>query len=259
MFYERDRLRRAPTTSPGKRSTSSCSPVNGLVPFWAKDPKVGSRMINARVETVAEKPAYRRALAARRCLLPADGYYEWLPPEEPGGRKQPVYLSRVDGQPLALAGLWETWTSPHGQRLDSCVVLTTTAVDELGHVHDRAPVVVDKPDWAAWLNPGLRDPEQVRALLARLGPLPAAATAAWPVSMDVNLVRNNGPGCASPCPSRPELRGEASTPRETSGRVAGWVARGRSGGEAAPPLASSRPVLPCGHAGRICWAGRQWE
>ena len=77
----------------------------GLVPFCAKDPKVGSRMINARVETVADKPAYRRAFTSRRCLLPADGYYEWLPPEEPGGRKQPVYLSRVDGQPLALAGL----------------------------------------------------------------------------------------------------------------------------------------------------------
>ncbi len=172
----------------------------GLVPFWAKDPKVGSRMINARIETVAEKPAYRRALAARRCLLPADGYYEWLPPEEPGGRKQPVYLSRADGQPLALAGLWETWASPDGQRLDSSVVLTTTAVDELGHVHDRAPVVVDEPDWAAWLNPDLRDPEQVSVLLARLGPLPAAATAAWPVSMDVNSVRNNGPQLREPLP-----------------------------------------------------------
>ena len=108
--------------------------------------------------TVVEKPAYRRAFIARRCLLPADGYDEWLAPEEPGGRKQPVYLSRVDGQPLALAGLWETWTSPQGERVDSCVVLTTTAVDELGHVHDRAPVFVDKGNEAAWLDPGLRNP-----------------------------------------------------------------------------------------------------
>ena len=161
----------------------------GLVPFWVKDPKAGSRMINARVETVADKPAYRRAFTSRRCLLSADGYYEWLPPEEPGGRKQPVYLSRVDGQPLALAGLWERWTGPDGQRLDSAVVLTTTAVDGLGHVHDRAPVVIDETDWAAWLDPGLRDPEQLSGLLARLGPLPAAVTAAWPVSVEVNSVR----------------------------------------------------------------------
>ena len=108
-------------------------------------------MINARVETVAEKPAYWRALISRGCLLPADGYYEWLPPKEPGGRKQPVYLSRVDGRPLALAGLWETWTSPQGEWLDSAVVLTT-AVDEFGHVHDRAPVVVEEAEWAAWLD-----------------------------------------------------------------------------------------------------------
>ena len=161
----------------------------GPVPAWAKDPGVGSRMINARVETVADKPAYRRAFTSRRCLLSADGYYEWLPPEEPGGRKQPVYLSRVDGQPLALAGLWERWTGPDGQRLDSAVVLTTTAVDGLGHVHDRAPVVIDETDWAAWLDPGLRDPEQLSGLLARLGPLPAAVTAAWPVSVEVNSVR----------------------------------------------------------------------
>ena len=157
-------------------------------------------MINARVETVADKPAYRRAFTARRCLLPADGYYEWLAPEEPGGRKQPVYLSRVDGRPLALAGLWETWTSPQGERLDSCVVLTTTAVDELGHVHDRAPVVVEEAEWAAWLDPGLRDSEQLGGLLARLGPLPAVATAAWPVALDVNSARNNGPRLREPLP-----------------------------------------------------------
>ena len=172
----------------------------GLLPFWAKDPKVGSRMINARMETVANKPVYRRAFTSRRCLLPADGYYEWLPAEEPGGRKQPVYLSRADGAPLALAGLWETWTGPQGERLDSCVVLTTTAVDEFGHVHDRAPVVVEEGEWAAWLDPGLRDPQQLGGLLARLGPLPGAATAAWPVSLEVNSVRNNGPRLREPLP-----------------------------------------------------------
>ena len=168
------------------------------MPPWAKDPKVGSRMINARVETVAEKPAYRRAFQLRRGLLPADGYYEWLPPEEPGGRKQPVYLSRADGRPLAMAGLWESWTSPTGERVASCVVLTTTAVDEFGHVHDRAPVVVDESDWAAWLDPDLSAPGHLAALLARLGPLPGPATAAWPVTMEVNSVRNNGPQLREP-------------------------------------------------------------
>ena len=157
-------------------------------------------MINARVETVADNSAYRRAFTARRCLLPAAGWYGVVAPEEPGGRKQPVYLSHVDGAPLALAGLWERWTGPQGQRLDSCVVLTTTAVDELGHVHDRAPVVVDETDWAAWLDPGLREPNRLAGLLARLGPLPAEATAAWPVSVEVNSVRNNGPQLREPLP-----------------------------------------------------------
>lgn len=164
----------------------------GLIPPWAADPKIGSRMINARKETVDEKPAYRQAFAYRRCLLPADGYYEWQLPDDPRGRKQPVYLSPASGEPLALAGLWERWTGPDGQQLASCVVLTTTAVGELGHVHDRAPVVVSESDWDSWLDPLLRDRVRLRTLLGRLAPLPANDTAHWPVSTEVNSVRNNG-------------------------------------------------------------------
>ena len=157
-------------------------------------------MINARIESVAEKPAYRRAFTSRRCLLPADGWYEWAPAEEPGWRKQPVYFTRADGQPFTMAGLWERWTSPQGEQMLTCVVLTTTALDDHGHVHDRAPVVVDEADWAAWLDPEQRNPEVLAGLLARLGPLPAATTSAWPVSLEVNSVRNNGPQLRQPLP-----------------------------------------------------------
>ena len=108
----------------------------GLLPRWAKDMEAGARMIDARVETVEDKPASRRAFASRRCLLPADGCYEWLPPDGRGGSKQPIYFSRADGAPLAMAGLYERWTSPTGEQLLSCVVLITTAMDEFRHVHD---------------------------------------------------------------------------------------------------------------------------
>src|SRR5215468_11123440 len=113
----------------------------GLVPFWAKDVRIGSRMINARAETVAEKPAFRRAFGKRRCLLPADGYYEWQ--QQPGAAKQPIYISRSDGRPLAFAGLYELWRDPSVPPDDqdawlwTSTVITTSAPDELGHIHDR--------------------------------------------------------------------------------------------------------------------------
>lgn len=175
----------------------------GLVPSWAKDPSIGSRMINARAETVAEKPAFRRAFAKRRCLLPADGYYEWYTPTGPdapvgaSGKplKQPFYIHRTDDRPLALAGLYEWWRDdakpaddPHAWRL-TCTVITTSATDELGQIHDRMPMTVGEADWAAWLDRG-RDAAGVAGLLT---PATAAGLTTYPVSTLVNAVRNNGP------------------------------------------------------------------
>jgi putative SOS response-associated peptidase YedK len=164
----------------------------GLVPFWAKDVKIGSRMINARAETLAEKPAFRRAFAKRRCLLPADGYYEW---QQQDGTKQPVYITRADGRPLAFAGLYELWRDPALARQDpdswlwTATIITTSAPDELGMIHDRMPMIIDEPRWADWLDPETSDVADLRALLA---PAAVSGLQTYPVSTQVNSVRNNG-------------------------------------------------------------------
>ena len=169
----------------------------GLVPYWAKDPSIGSRMINARAETVSEKPAFRAAFAKRRCLLPADGYYEWQPPP-PGTKspKQPYFICRPDHSVLAFAGLYELWRDRSLPREDpaawlwTATVITTSAPDELGEIHDRMPMVIDRASWTDWLDPGNTDVADLRALLA-----PAATTGLinYPVAPLVNSVRNNGP------------------------------------------------------------------
>ncbi len=203
----------------------------GLVPSWAKDPAIGSRLINARVETVAEKPAYRRAFAARRCLLPADGYYEWYTPEASsaagqsrvggaGGRtrrKQPFFIRPKDGGILAMAGLYELWCDPSRPADDpdrwrwTCTVLTTRAEDSLGRIHDRMPLLVEPDRWAAWLDPRRRDPEELRALLAPAAP---GRLEAYPVSTAVNDVRNNGPHLIEPLPLEPGVGGEGPKGRD---------------------------------------------
>ena len=175
----------------------------GLVPSWAKDVSIGSRLINARSETVAEKPAFRRAFARRRCLLPADGYYEWMvlgaseATDKPGKKaKQPYFIHRADGGPLAFAGLYELWRDKAVPDEDprawlwSATIITTTAPDELGEIHDRMPMVIDRASWTDWLDPGNTDVADVQALLA-----PAASTGliSYPVAQLVNSVRNNGP------------------------------------------------------------------
>jgi putative SOS response-associated peptidase YedK len=182
----------------------------GLVPYWAKDPKIGSRLINARAETVDSKPAFRQAFKRRRCLLPADGYYEWQQPDgresdSPGGKggragqggaKQPYYIFREDGGPLAFAGLYELWRDrdlpdDHERAwLWTAVIITTSAPDDLGKIHDRMPMVIQPDRWQEWLDPAASDPADLMALLA-----PAASTGltSYPVSTAVNSVRNNGP------------------------------------------------------------------
>jgi putative SOS response-associated peptidase YedK len=171
----------------------------GLVPFWAKDIKIGSRMINARAETVSEKPAFRRAFAMRRCLLPADGYYEWQP--QPVGPKQPIYITRRDGSSLAFAGLYELWrdaTLPAGDQdawLWTATIITTSAPDELGMIHDRMPMIIDPGSWADWLDPANSDVADLRSLLT---PAAVSGLTTYPVSTEVNSVRNNGPRLIEP-------------------------------------------------------------
>jgi putative SOS response-associated peptidase YedK len=169
----------------------------GLVPSWAKDPKIGSRLINARIETVHEKPAFRRAFARRRCLLPADGFYEWYELKVPEGkpRKQPFFIRPRDGAMMAMAGLYELWRDPDGEWVWTCTVITTAATDEVGRIHDRMPMIVEPKLWAAWLDPAVTDTDEVRRLLA---PAMAGSMEAYPVSTAVNNVRNNGPSLVEP-------------------------------------------------------------
>ena len=176
----------------------------GLVPSWAKDVSIGSRLINARVETADTKPAFRRAFARRRCLLPADGFYEWQPVEKDGRtRKQPYYIHRADGGLLAFAGLYEIWRDQSLPEDDprawmwTAVIITTRAEDEVGRIHDRMPMIIEPERWDDWLDPGDTDPARVRALLA---PAAAGGLATYPVATDVNAVRNNGPRLIEPEP-----------------------------------------------------------
>jgi putative SOS response-associated peptidase YedK len=172
----------------------------GLVPFWAKDPAIGSRLINARMETVAEKPAFRQAFTRRRCLLPADGYFEWYPTDQKtkAGKplKQPFFIRPKDDRPLAMAGLYEIWRDPTRDEDDperfrwTCTVLTTTAEDAVGHIHDRMPLLVEPERYAAWLDPGLSDVDELKKLLVPAAP---GRLEAYPVSTQVNNVRNNCP------------------------------------------------------------------
>jgi len=184
----------------------------GLVPSWAKDPAIGNRMINARMETVTEKPAYRKAFAARRCLLPADGYYEWYATQQKNAAgkqvKQPFFVRPADGSTLAMAGLYEIWRDPTRDEDDSarfrwtCTVLTTSAEDDLGHIHDRMPLLVEPHRYAAWLGPSSSPPEELKGLLVPAAP---GRLEAFPVSTLVNNVKNNGAELVEPlAPEPPE-------------------------------------------------------
>ncbi len=178
----------------------------GLVPSWARDPSIGNRMINARMETVAEKPAFKRAFAVRRCLLPADGYFEWYPTSQQTKagkpRKQPFFIRPADGGVLAMAGLYEIWRDPTRDEDDpdrfrwTCTVLTTEAEDAVGHIHDRMPLAVDRERWSAWLDP--ETPKD--SLLDLLVPAQQGNLEAFPVSTAVGNVRNNGPQLVEPLP-----------------------------------------------------------
>jgi putative SOS response-associated peptidase YedK len=166
----------------------------GLIPSWAKDPKIGSSLINARSETVAAKPAFRSAVKKRRCLIPVDGFYEWQ--AVPGQKaKQPFFIGVRDARVFAFAGLWEHWTTPEGTPLETCTIITTEANELMKTVHTRMPVILDKTDYDRWLDCDGHDPQEVLPLLR---PFPAEQMQLVPVSTLVNSPRNDRPECVAP-------------------------------------------------------------
>ncbi len=169
----------------------------GLIPSWAKDPKIGNRMINARAETVPEKPSFRAAFRRRRCLVVADGFYEWQ--KRPHGPKQPYYITVANGGPFGFAGLWERWSDPiDGYLVESCTIVTTMANERLEPIHDRMPVIIDPSDIDAWLDTS-GNPAIAQALLA---PYPAERMSAYPISRRINNVKNDDPACLEPLEER---------------------------------------------------------
>jgi len=165
----------------------------GFIPSWAKDPALGAKMANARSETASEKPSFRAALKARRCLIPADGFFEWKAGKTP---KLPYYFTLKSGEPLALAGLWERWKPPAGgPEVVTFTLLTVGANELMAAVHDRMPVILPPEDWAAWLDPTLQDVTRIQEFLK---PFPSGQMACRMVSTYVNSPRNQGPKCIEP-------------------------------------------------------------
>lgn len=170
--------------------------VWGLIPSWAKEPAIGNKMINARAETLAEKPSFKAAYRRRRCLILADGFFEWR--QNPDKSKTPMYIHLASRQPFALAGLWERWHSPHGDELLSCTIITTEPNALMAAIHNRMPVILPPEAYACWLDPAEQPPDRLQALLATF---PAELMAAYPVSAYVNSPANSGPQCIAPVAS----------------------------------------------------------
>jgi putative SOS response-associated peptidase YedK len=161
----------------------------GLIPAWAKDLAIGSRMINARAETLAEKPSFRTAFKRRRCLILADGFYEWR--KNPGGKaKTPMYIRLKSGEPFAFAGLWEVWRSPDDKSILSCTIITTTPNALMEKIHDRMPVILKPEAYDRWLDPAEQPPDKLSALLK---PYPASHMTAYAISTLVNQPGNDSP------------------------------------------------------------------
>jgi putative SOS response-associated peptidase YedK len=165
----------------------------GLVPSWAKDPQIGNRMINARAETLAEKPAFRAAFRRRRCLILADGFYEWR--KVNGGAKAPMYVRLNSGKPFAFAGLWEIWHSPDGSTLLSTTIITTPPNRMMADIHNRMPAILPEETYGIWLSPEEQDPKQLSELLK---PYPEKEMIAYPVSKFVNSPANESAECIDP-------------------------------------------------------------
>lgn len=170
----------------------------GLVPPWAKDAAIGQRMINARAETVMEKPSFRNAFKLRRCLIPADGFYEWQVRTK--GPKQPYRICREDGAPFAFAGLWETWGDGGGDELLTCTIVTTEANRSLGEIHQRMPVILGEGDFSVWLDTTYDDSQALHKMLM---PAVEELLVAYRISMLVNNVRNDHSDCIAPLSTLP--------------------------------------------------------
>jgi putative SOS response-associated peptidase YedK len=165
----------------------------GLVPHWAKDPKIGARLINARAETADAKPSFRDAIRRRRCLVPADGFYEWA--AAGSGPRQPYWVALKDGACFGIAGLYERWKSPEGEWIETCTLLTTRANERLRPIHDRMPVILAPADYPLWLDTALREPERLHPLLR---PFPDEMLQLRPVSRRVNRPEHDDPRCIAP-------------------------------------------------------------
>jgi putative SOS response-associated peptidase YedK len=163
----------------------------GLIPAWAKEASIGYKMINARAETAAEKPAFRQAMRKRRCLIPADGFYEW---KKAGGKKLPYCFTMSDAAIFAFAGLWEPWRSPAGEPVESCTILTTEPNELAREIHDRMPVILAPEDYELWLDPGFARVDELKEMLK---PYPARQMRRYRVSERVNQVKNDDPECAA--------------------------------------------------------------
>ena len=168
--------------------------VWGLIPMWAKDPRIGSRLINARAETLAEKPAFRGSLKYKRCLVLADGFYEW---KTVAGKKSktPYFIHMRERKPFAFAGLWDSWNSPEGSLIKTCTIITTEPNELMSLIHNRMPVILHPRDYAKWLDPSPQTPDQLKPLFK---PFPADAMDAYPVSMQVNKPANDMPELVVP-------------------------------------------------------------
>jgi putative SOS response-associated peptidase YedK len=164
----------------------------GLVPFWAKDPAIGNRLINARAESVATKPAFSQPFRERRCLILADGFYEW---ERRGRGKQPWYLRMQDGRPFAFAGLWDRWQAADGAAWETCTIVTTAPNEIAGRFHDRMPVILPPALYGLWLDPSAHNVEPLRAVLR---PYPADDMVAYPIGAQVNNPANDSPDLIAP-------------------------------------------------------------
>lgn len=162
----------------------------GLIPAWAKE--VGAGLINARAETVNEKPSFRQAFRQRRCIIPASGFYEW---QKVGKGNVPYYIRMIDGAPMPFAGIWESWRAPEGQVLESCAILTTNANATVAPIHERMPVILSPDAFLPWLDPNLHDAAHLTALLA---PCPPGHVEVYPVSSLVNSPANDSPACIEP-------------------------------------------------------------
>lgn len=167
----------------------------GLIPRWADDPSIGNRMINARAESVAEKNSFKSAFKRRRCLIVADGFYEWQRNQSGSGPKQPYYIRMETGTSYAFAGLWESWEGTDGQRIHSTTIITTEANEVVGEIHHRMPVILPPESYATWLNTAIQAPEELTALLV---PYPSNHMEAYPVSTHVNSPANDDPECIEP-------------------------------------------------------------